>query len=185
MHDPMIGWPRSLSWSQPGLGWLYIFSSFPPCPPPQRLLPFTQNRLCETLHIWDKEYIGLGKCIGWPFLDLDPWSPLWHWLRKKCLSSLASEKHSSIHCKTWQLYPLIMLITWLDFGSNSAGNVFLANFLLKIRMCFFKVKHSSTMQYNRTKGAYGQGNRLRWVDVYVNGAISRGWLQTSACRRQI
>ena len=83
--------------------------------------------------------------------------------------------------------PLIMLITWLDFGSNSAGNVFLANFLLKIRMCFFKVKHSSTMQYNRTKGAfaYGQGNRLGWVDVYVNGAISRGWLQTSACRRQI
>ena len=31
-----------------------------------------QNRLSLTLDIWDKESIGLGKCTGWPFGDLDP-----------------------------------------------------------------------------------------------------------------
>ena len=30
-----------------------------------------QNRLSFTLDIWDKEIIGLYKCTGWPFGDLD------------------------------------------------------------------------------------------------------------------
>ena len=38
-----------------------------------------QNRLSQTLDIWDKENIGLPKCTGWPFYDLDPRSRLWHW----------------------------------------------------------------------------------------------------------
>ena len=47
-----------------------------------------QNRLCQTLHIWDEEYMGLGKCAGWPFHDLDPRSRLWHWLTLISLSAL-------------------------------------------------------------------------------------------------
>ena len=45
-----------------------MFSSFPPPrpPPPQRLLPLT-SKPCQTLHIWHKGYIGLGKCTGWHF----------------------------------------------------------------------------------------------------------------------
>ena len=31
-----------------------------------------QNCFCQTLHIWSKEYMGLGKCTGWPFSDLGP-----------------------------------------------------------------------------------------------------------------
>ena len=186
MHDPMIGWPRSLSLSQPGLGWLYIFSLFPPCPPPQRLLPFTKNRLCETLHIWNKEYIGLGKCIRWPFFDLDPWSPLWHWLRKKMLVFTSKWETLIYSLQNLAAIPPNRAYYLIRFWSNSAGNVFLANFLLKIRMRFFNVKHSLTMQYNRTKGAYRQGNRLWWVDVSDSewGDFPE-WLQTSACRRQI
>ena len=45
-----------------------------------------QNHLSQTLDIWDKESIGLRKCTGWPFGDLDPrmwW--LWHWYTKICL----------------------------------------------------------------------------------------------------
>ena len=38
-----------------------------------------QNHLSFTLDIWDKESIGLEKCTGWPFGDLDPRSRLWHW----------------------------------------------------------------------------------------------------------
>ena len=45
-----------------------------------------QNRWCETLHIWNKEYISLGKYTGWPFCDLDPRSWLWRWLTKICVS---------------------------------------------------------------------------------------------------
>ena len=43
-----------------------------------------QNRLSYILDIWDKGYIGLAKCTGWPFHDLDPRSGLWHWLAKIC-----------------------------------------------------------------------------------------------------
>ena len=35
----------------------------------------------------------------------------------------------------------VMVITWLDFGEILLKTVIFANFLLKFRMCFFKVKH--------------------------------------------
>ena len=38
--------------------------------------------------------------------------------------------------------PLVMIITWIDFGGILLEIIFLANFLRKFRMCFFKVKHS-------------------------------------------
>ena len=38
--------------------------------------------------------------------------------------------------------PLVMVITWLDFGGILLEILFLPNFLRKFRMCFFKVKHS-------------------------------------------
>ena len=41
---------------------------------------------CETVDIWHRDYMGLGKCTGWPFPDLDPRSRLWRWLAKICLS---------------------------------------------------------------------------------------------------
>ena len=84
--------------SHPSLGWLYDFSSFPPSrprPPAAAAAAAAtadfcfsrQNCLSFTLYIWDKESIGLGKCTGWPFGDLDPRSRLWHWLIKICLSA--------------------------------------------------------------------------------------------------
>ena len=38
--------------------------------------------------------------------------------------------------------PLVLVITWLDFGGIMLEILFLPNFLRKFRMCFFKVKHS-------------------------------------------
>ena len=29
-----------------------------------------QNHLCQPLNIWEKKYMGLGKCTGWPPLTL-------------------------------------------------------------------------------------------------------------------
>ena len=46
-----------------------------------------QKRLRLTLDIWHKEYMGLGKCTGWPFHDLDSRSQLLHRLAKICLSA--------------------------------------------------------------------------------------------------
>ena len=90
------------------LRWLYVFSSFlppfPPRPPRPRRKDFClsrQNHLCQTVHIWGKEYIDLGKCTGWPFHDLDPRSRLWHWLTKICLSARSSNNNSFNHYKTW------------------------------------------------------------------------------------
>ena len=53
----------------------------------------------------------------------------------------------------------------LDFGVILLETSFWRILFKKIRMCFFKVKHSSTMQFSRTKGPYRQVNSLGWVDV--------------------
>ena len=48
-----------------------------------------------------------------------------------------------ITTKLGSYIPLAMLITWLDFGAILLETLFfLPNFLTKIQMCFFKVKHS-------------------------------------------
>ena len=59
-----------------------------------------QNHLSYILDIWSKEYIGLAKCTGWTFHDLDPRPRLWHRLANICLSARQSENHSSDHYKT-------------------------------------------------------------------------------------
>ena len=46
-----------------------------------------------------------------------------------------------ITAKHGSIIALVMVITWLDFGEGLLETVILANFLLKIRVCFFKVKH--------------------------------------------
>ena len=40
----------------------------------------SQKIFSQILDIWDKENVGLGKCTGWLFRDLDPRSRLWQWL---------------------------------------------------------------------------------------------------------
>ena len=119
------------------------------------LLPLPQW-LFLTLDIWDKEYIGLVKCTGWPFCDLDqsPW--LWHSFA--CLQPITTKRGSYI--------PLVMLITWLDFGG------IFAKFSLKISDVFFKVKRfighvSGTVGLNDVKQKGGT-----WVGNWVNYVTS-------------
>ena len=94
-NQTISGWDDSLTCSphhylnqllsQPSLGWLDVFSSFPP---PQWLLLLTSKPFELNSDIWDKESIGLVKCTGWPLCDLDPRSQLWHWWTKICLSAV-------------------------------------------------------------------------------------------------
>ena len=90
--------------------------------------------------IWHKEYMGLGKCTGWPFHDLDPRSRLWHRLAKICLCQKVRTIHR-ITTKHGSFVALVIVITWLDFGEILLKTVILVNFLKKFWMCFFKVKY--------------------------------------------
>ena len=102
-----------------------------------------QNRLCQTLHIWDKEYVGLVKCAGWPFCDLDPRSRLWHWLTKNaCLhDKIRTTGQTTTELCSFEVPPptLVMHITYF-------GEIMLETFRLIIfknfGCVFFKVKHS-------------------------------------------
>ena len=57
-----------------------------------------------------------------------------------CLRDKVRTSHW-ITTKHGSIIALVMVITWLDFGGVRLETVILANFLLKIRICFFKVKH--------------------------------------------
>ena len=75
-----------------------------------------QNHLCQTLHIWDKEYIGLGKYTGWLIMTLTQ--------GHSC--GIDQQKFACLHdkvrttllitTKLGSFISLVMLITWLDFG---------------------------------------------------------------------
>ena len=84
----------------------------------------------------------------------------------------------SITTKLGSYIPLVMLITWLDFGGILLESPFLPNFLWKFWMCFFKVKHSighisgmvGPIDVKRKGGAVW--NSLIWGICWGGG----GWL---------
>ena len=96
-----------------------------------------QNHLSKTLHIWLKEYMGRGKCTGWPFHDLDPKSRLWHRLAKICLSGRWSENNSSDHYKTLQPYWPSHGYYLIRFWRSSVRNCYFGKFSLKNLDVFF------------------------------------------------
>ena len=102
-----------------------------------------QNRLSFTLHIWDKQSIGLGKCTGWPLVTLTQGHGCGIDKHKfACLQEKVRTTHP-ITTKLGSDIPLVVPITWLDFrGVLLETLFFLQNFLWKFWMCFFKVKHS-------------------------------------------
>ena len=109
--------------------------------------------------------MGLGRCTGWPFHDLDPRSRLWLWLPKICLSAQKSENHSSDHYKTWQLYCPSYGYYLIRFWRSSVGNCYFGKFC----MCFFfKVKQ----YFGHISGMVGP------IDVKLKGSALVGcWVQ--------
>ena len=130
----------NILWSHPSLGWLYVFSLFPPRPLPQELLPLTSELFELNLRYLaqKKNIYGSGEMYSMTL----PWPWLWHRLAQKfaCLHDKLRTTHQ-ITTKHGSLFALIMVITWLDFGEVLLETFILANFLYKMRMCFFKVKH--------------------------------------------
>ena len=64
-----------------------------------------------------------------------------------------------------------MLKTWLDFGGILLETDFLANFLWKVWMCFFKVKHSLYWTYLRNG----------WYDWCETKRSCIGWILGELC----
>ena len=58
-----------LYFSHPSLGWLYVFSSFPPRPPPQQLLPLTSKLFQLNLRYLAQRINGSGEMYAMAF----PW----------------------------------------------------------------------------------------------------------------
>ena len=87
--------------------------------------PFVPN------HTYLGRRIGLGKCIGWPFHDLEPRSWLWHWITKICFLHDEVRTTHPITTKRDRFMPIVMLITWLDFGEILLITFFFLQFILK------------------------------------------------------
>ena len=90
---------------------------------------------------WSGAAEGQAKCTASPFSDLDPRSQLWHWITKiACLHDKVGTTRPSL--QNLAAIPLVMLITWLDFGGILL-KFFFGIFCLNISDgFFFKVKHS-------------------------------------------
>ena len=67
--------------------------------------------------------------------------------------------------------PLVMLKTWLDFEGILLETDFFANFLWKVWMCFFKVKHSLYWTYLRNG----------WYDWCETKRSCIGWILGELC----
>ena len=153
--------------SHPSLGWLYVFSSFPP-PPLQWLFLLTSKSF--ELHL---RYLGQRKyrsekiywiTFGWPW--------------PKVMAVTLINKNLLVCRIKWEplnqslqilvaifLWSLVMFITWLDLGHILFETLFLANFLQKFWMCFFKLKHS----IGHISGMIGP------IDVKRKGGASVGY----------
>ena len=75
-----VGWIWPGNFSNPSLGWLYVFSSFPPPPPPPPplLLLTSKSFELDLRYLGQRKYRYLGKCTRWPLGALDQRSRLWH-----------------------------------------------------------------------------------------------------------
>ena len=141
-----------ISLSHPRLGWLYVFSSFPPPrprprppPPPQRLLLLT-SKLFE-LHL---RYLGQRKYKSGKMYWMTFW---WPWPKVRAVRLIKT--NLLVYRIKWE--PLIQSL-------QNLVALFLI-FLWKFWMCFFKVKHS----IGDISGMVGQ------IDVERKGGASVGY----------
>ena len=112
----------------PGLGWLYVFSSFPLCPLPQQLLPLKSKLFELNLTYLAQRIYGSGEMYWMTF----PWP----WPKVKAVASIS--KNVLFCAIKWEplivslqnnFIALVIVITWLYFGAVLLETVILANFL--------------------------------------------------------
>ena len=129
---------------------------------PQWLLPLTSKAFELNLRYLRQSIYRSGEmyCMTFP----------WPWPTVKALALISKNllvciiKRRTTHLITAKhgcFIALIMVINWLDFGEVMLKTVILANFPLKLRMCFFKVKHYLAISQERLV-------RLMWNEKEVH-----------------
>ena len=113
--------------SHPGLGWLYVFSSFPPRPRPrpQKLFPLTSKPFELNLWYLARRIYGSGE-MYWMTLTQGHSRGV-DYQKCACLHDKVRTTHL-ITTNQGSFVALVMVITWLDFGEILLKIVILANF---------------------------------------------------------
>ena len=139
----MQSYPKSLS--HPGLGWLHVFSSFPPrpCPPPQKLFTLTSTPIELNLWYLAQSIYGSGEMywmtFPWPWPKVTAvalisknllvctikWEPLIRSLQKW---QLCCSSHGYYLIRFWNCWKLLFWQIFLkNFGCVfSRSNIVLA-----------------------------------------------------------
>ena len=159
--------------SHPGLGWLYVFSPFPPHPrpPPQKLFPLTSKPF--VLNLWYLAHIiyGSGEMYKMTF----PWP----WPKVTAVTSIS--KNLLVCAIKWE--PLIgslqhkwklccpshgynLIIFWRD----SVGNCYFSKFSVKILDVFF---HGQTLFWPYLRNG--------WSDRCETKRKCIGWMLGPRC----
>ena len=158
--------------SHPSLGWLYVFSSFPPPrprPPPHWLLLLTSKPFEVDLRCLGQRKYSSGK-MYWMTVTLTQGHGCDIDKQKfPCLQDkvrITQPITTKLGSYIIAYIPLVMVITRIDFGGILSETLFLANFLRKLRMC----SRSNTIGH--ISGMVGPIDVKRkggaWVGYWVN-----------------
>ena len=93
---------------------------------------------CCNKYLWLDLTWGPRKCAGWPLHNLDPKSRLWRWSRKIACLPDKVRTTNLIAIQLGSYIPIVMLITWLDFGEIILETFFGYRFFPKISDVFFQ-----------------------------------------------
>ena len=134
-------------------------------PPPLRLLPLTLKPFELKLWYSGQRIYGYGECTEWLSMTLTQGHSCGIDKQKfACLLDKVRNNHP-ITTERNSFIAVVMFITCWNFEGVLLTNFILVNFLLKFRMCFFKVKH----YFGHILGMVGP------IDVKQKGSASVGY----------
>ena len=109
--------------------------------------------------------MGLRKCNGWPFRDLDPRSWLWHRLAKICLSVRTTHRITSKHSS---FIALVMVITWSDVGEGLLNTFILTNFFKNFGCVFSRSNTILAISQEWLVRLMWNEKEVHWLDTGHN-----------------
>ena len=131
IQGDVITYPYQILLSHPGLGWLYVFSSFPPLPLRpllQQLLPLTSKPFEGNLRYLAQRIYGSGEMYWMTF----PWP----WPKVTAVASINKNLRDKVRTTykittTWQLYCPSHSYYLIRFWRSSVGNCYFGKFSSK------------------------------------------------------
>ena len=156
--------------SHPSLGWLYVFSSFPPRPPPQQLLPLTSKLFELNLRYLAQRIYGSGEMYWMTFL--------WPWPKVTAVASIS--KNLLVCAIKWEprirsLQNITGLLPWSWLLPDSI----LERFCWKLYFGKFSFKISDVFFQGQT--LFWPYLRNGWSDWCETKRKCIGWILGTIC----